>query len=524
MIDKILNNRISVLYLLPFFLGLFSAFSFQPYNLSFINFFLLPIFFSLVVYVRKKSKSVYRKKPYKKNLFLMGLVFGFGFYLSGIYWITYSLTFDESFKFLIPFAVILVPLFLSLFNGLTILIVGQFLNYNFSSILLFAGAFAVSDFIRSKIFTGFPWNLWSYSWSWLSEILQILNIIGLFAFNLIIITIFTMPAVLFFKIKLSNKILITSLTFLFIFSTYIYGTFSINKNKALINYLNSDKTIYTKVISPNFVLKYDSSIEEIKNKLEKLIRYSNPEKEKETLFIWPEGVFTGYDINQIGQFNKLIKDNFSEKHFILFGINTIDKKSGKYFNSLVVVNHNFKILYQYNKKKLVPFGEFLPFENFLNKIGLKKITQGHGSFSKGDLQENIILNNLNILPLICYEIIFPELTQKSKEETNLIINISEDGWFGNSIGPYQHFAKAIFRSVENNLYLARSANKGISAIINNKGEIVKKLNPNEAGSIEMNIPLLELEHKNKNDLIFLILLFTYLLIFLIFKNKTNAKK
>ena len=121
--------------------------------------------------------------------------------------------------------------------------------------------------------------------------------------------------------------------------------------------------------------------------------------------------------------------------------------------------------------------------------------------------------------MICYEVIFPELIQKSDYKTNLIVNISEDGWFGNSIGPQQHFAKAIFRAVENNSFLVRSANKGISAIISNKGQIIKKLNVNEAGNIEMEVPLIISEHKNKNDLIFFILLFTYLIIFLIFKNK-----
>ena len=243
MLEKILNNKNIVLYLLPFCLGLLAVFSFQPFNLSFINFFLLPIFFSLIVYVRKKSKSVYRKKPYRKNLFLIGLSFGFGFYLSGIFWIAYSLTFDDTFKFLIPFAVILIPLFLSLFIALTTLIIGQYLSYNFSSLLLFSGSFALSDYIRGKILTGFPWNLWSYSLSWLTEILQVLNLLGLFAFNLIVITIFTIPAVLFFKTSITKKILTLSLTFLVIFSFYIYGTFSINKNKALINYLDNNKKI-----------------------------------------------------------------------------------------------------------------------------------------------------------------------------------------------------------------------------------------------------------------------------------------
>ncbi len=519
MFNKILNNRSVVLYLLPFSLGLLSVFSFQPFNFSIINFFLLPVLFFILVYVNKKSRSTYRKRPYLRNFFFVGLLFGFGFYLSGIFWITYSLTFDDSFKILIPFAIILVPLFLSIFTGLTTMIVGQFLNYNFTSILLFSGFFSFSDYVRGKILSGFPWNLWSYSWSWLTEVLQILNFLGLYAFNLLTITIFLMPAVLFFKIKFSKKILSISLTFLFIFLIYIYGTFNINKNKAILNYINDNQKTYTKVVSPNFELKYNLSFEEMEKRLKDLIKYSEPSDEKPTLFIWPEGVFTGYSYEEISEFDYLIKENFKKNHLIIFGINTVDKETGAYFNSLIVVNSNFEILHQYDKKKLVPFGEFLPLEKILNKFGFKKITQGYASFSEGKLTEKISFNNINILPLICYEIIFPELVQKSSEEINLIVNISEDGWFGNSIGPHQHFAKAIFRSIENNSFLVRSANKGISAIINNNGEIVKKLNTLESGNIEMEIPVIKPKYKNKNDLIFFTLLFTYLFIFLIFKNK-----
>ena len=519
MIEKILNNRIYVLYLIPFSLGLLSVFSFQPFNFSFINFFLLPIIFFLIVYVRKKSENVYRKKPYRKNLFLLGYTFGFGFYLSGVFWISNSLTFDPSFKLLIPFAIILIPLFLGLFTAITTLLVGQYLSYNFSSVLLFSGSFALSDYVRGKILTGFPWNIWAYSWSWVVEILQILNLVGLYAFNVIVITIFTLPAVLFFKNSTSRRLFITSLSLIFIFSIYIYGTFSLNKNKGLLDYLDKDNKIYTKVISPSFELKYYSSINEIKNKLDKLIKYSDPDSKKTTLFIWPEGVFTGYNYRDIFQFSDLIKENFSEKHKILFGINTLDESSNKIFNSLIIVDNKFKILHQYDKKKLVPFGEFLPFKRYLTKFGFKKITEGYGAFSKGDTKNKIIFRNANILPLICYELIFPELSQKSSSQNNLIINISEDGWFGNTIGPHQHFAKAIFRSIENDSFLIRSANKGVSAIISNKGKVIKKLNIAESGSIEMNIPLIKSDYKNKNDLIFFTLLFTYLFIFLIFKNK-----
>ena len=112
------------------------------------------------------------------------------------------------------------------------------------------------------------------------------------------------------------------------------------------------------------------------------------------------------------------------------------------------------------------------------------------------------------------------LIQKSDLDTNLIINISEDGWFGKSIGPDQHFAKSIFRAIENNTFLLRSTNKGVSAIIDNKGKIIKRLNRNEAGNIEFEVPLIK-SNKVKNDLIFFILLITYLFIFLINKKKNE---
>ena len=123
---------------------------------------------------------------------------------------------------------------------------------------------------------------------------------------------------------------------------------------------------------------------------------------------------------------------------------------------------------------------------------------------------------MNILPLICYEVIFTDLIQKSDKNTNLIVNISEDAWFGKSIGPDQHFAKSIFRAIESNTFFLRSTNKGVSAIIDNKGNIIKQLNRNEAGNIEFEVPLIK-SNKIKNDLIFFVLLITYLLIFLIYK-------
>ena len=223
MLEKYLNNRFLTLYLIPFIIGSLTVFTFQPYNLTFLNFLALPIFFYLAVYINKKTKSNFRKKPHKKNLFIFGTLFGFGFYLSGISWITNSLTFDENFKVLIPFAIILIPLFLSLFMGFTVLIVGPFLNYNISSIFIFSAALAFSDFLRAKLFSGFPWNLWAYSLSWITELLQTLNLLGLFAFNLIVITIFTLPIILFYQLPIIKKVSILFSTVILALCLYIYG-------------------------------------------------------------------------------------------------------------------------------------------------------------------------------------------------------------------------------------------------------------------------------------------------------------
>ena len=145
MISKYLDKRFITLFLLPLSIGSLSVLSFQPFNLTFLNFFTLPACFYLIVYIKKKSKGIYRKKPYRKNLFFFGTAFGFGFYLSGIHWITNSLTFDENFKILIPFGLILIPLFLSLFFSITIVLIGPLLNLNLQSIILFSALIKVNS-------------------------------------------------------------------------------------------------------------------------------------------------------------------------------------------------------------------------------------------------------------------------------------------------------------------------------------------------------------------------------------------
>jgi len=451
----------------------------------------------------------------------LGCAFGFGFFLLGNYWISISLTHDEMFKSLVPIALIFIPIFLSLFFGLAILIVGPFAEKNIFFILFFSLVFSTFEYLRGNLLTGFPWNLISYTWSWSVESIQILSLIGTYALSLISITFFCLPF-LFFQNKIIKKNVFFLLIFLITFiGNYLYGLYKINNSSYIF-----DESVNIKVVSPNFSIK-DYNTQGETSQLKRLIKISDPEKNKKTLFIWPEGVFYESYLQDIEQYKNLFADKFSENHLIILGINNYvslsDLENQKYFNSFVILNHKLEILSVYNKVNLVPFGEFLPFDKILSKFGLKKITRGYNSFSAGDIRTTFNLgskfNEKLILPLICYEIIYTGKIKTKNQFPDLAINISEDAWFGQSIGPYQHFSKAIYRSVEEGIFIARSANKGISAFINPNGKVLKSLNAGESGNIELNFPhfnqpTLFSNHGNK---IFFLIILLYIFLTLIFK-------
>jgi len=515
---SLFNNKFIVIFLVPFLLGALTVLGFSPYNLTFINFFTFSILLFIIFNIKKKTQSKYRKKKSNRYFFYLGCAFGFGFFLFGNYWISISLTHDEMFKDLIPFALIFIPLFLSLFFGLAILIAGPFSEKSIFFIIIFSVIFSTFEFIRGSILTGFPWNLISYTWAWSNESIQILSIIGAYGLSLISITFFCIPFV-FFQKKIIKKNIIFLLFFITIFiANYLFGQIKINSSS-----YNFEENLYIKIISPDFSLK-DYSMQDEESHIKKLIKISDPEKDKKTLFIWPEGIFYESNLQNITLYKNLFKNKFSENHLIVLGINNFTNgKNKKYFNSLVILNNKLEISSVYNKINLVPFGEFLPFENFLTTLGLKKITWGYNSFSPGDIRTTLNLGdkfyNKLVLPLICYEIIYPGKIKEKNQLPDLVVNISEDAWFGNSIGPYQHFTKAIYRAIEEGVFIARSANKGISAFINPNGKILKSLNTGESGNIQLKFPYFSQStlFSNYGNKIFFLIIFLYIFLALIFK-------
>ena len=460
-------------------LGGLTSLSLPPLNFFLINFFTLSVFFIFLFNKLNVKKD-------RKFFFLYGWLFGFSYFLSNLYWITISLTFDQNFKFLIPVALILIPSFLGLFYGLATFIFCKLcFKKLLSSFFLFSLLFGLVEFLRGNILTGFPWNLFIYSLSENLSFIGIASIIGTYSLNLLIISFFSTPAIYILR-KSKFEVFISILILLIPILILSYG--KLYKQ----NFLKKEiiKNPYViRVIGSNISLDRFYSGNQTEGIIKDLIDLSSPELNTKTFFLWPEGIIPNIYLDELKLYEQLFSENFNENHLIGLGISSrlIVNNQYKYFNSLALFDNKLNLLQNYNKVKLVPFGEFLPFENLLNKIGLKTVTNNIGSFTKGDERKVINVNNniqkFNFLPLICYEIIYTgNLTKNNNYD--YIMNISEDGWFGKSIGPKQHFTHSIFRAIETGKYVIRSANNGMTAIVNPLGEIEKKIDYNKNGFID----------------------------------------
>ncbi len=504
-----MNKKFIIEILLLLVLGGLTSLSLPPLNLFFVNFFTLSIFFIFLFKKLNDQKSGF-------FFFLYGWLFGLSYFLSNLYWITISLTFDPNFKFLIPVALILIPSFLGLFYGLATFIFYKFgLKKLLSSFFLFSLLFGLVEFLRGNILTGFPWNLLIYSLSENLSFISFASIIGTYALNLLIISFFSAPAIYILR---KSKVE----SFIFILILLIPILFLIYGKSYKQNFLNEEivKNPYLiRIIGSNISLDRFYSDNQAENIINELINLSSPEPYKKTFFLWPEGIIPNTYLDELKLYESLFIESFNENHLIGLGISSrsLINENYKYFNSFSLIDNKLNVVQNYNKINLVPFGEFLPFENLLNKIGLKTITNNIGSFTKGEERKIIHIKNnfqeFKFLPLICYEIIYSGNLTKDNDY-DFIINISEDGWFGRSIGPKQHFSHSIFRAIETGKYVLRSANNGMTAIINPLGEIEKKIDYNKDGFIdfekrrELNPTIFSL-YGNK---IFILLILLYILL------------
>ena len=495
-----LRESTILLYSFNFFIGAISTFAITPFSF-------FPIIFALGFGIYSISLENSFKKTFIASWFL-----GFGWFSFGLYWIGSAFFLADTFHmYLMPLSVIILPSILAIFWALAFFVAKLLTPKTKSPILLIIINLSLIEFCRANIFTGFPWLMPSMSLASNEYILQTLSYVGSFSGNLIVLTLSVLPIILFSN--LPNKKLIFSLLFIPIFILFTIS-FIRFYNKVPLN-KNVNQTIV--LVQPNIKQKDKWDITKRKDHIQKLIKLSLEKeydyKDKYKIIIWPETSFEGYIPNEIELLSNISKKIIKNKNTTLI-IGLLSVQNNKLFNSLIFLNSVGKIDYKYDKIHLVPFGEYIPFRDNFRKMAQYLSPK---DFSSGRSKENINLKGFgDIITLICYEILFSnEVSKKISDNTKLLINITNDAWFGNTIGPHQHLALAKIRAVETGLPLVRVANTGISAFISPYGDEIVKIPIYEEGVRRTNLvpPLEKTVYKKFGEYIFLV----YIL-FLLFIN------
>lgn len=482
---KKIKNKPALLCLLSFISGAFYITAMPPFNLWWIALICLGLLYAVI---QINSCSTLRA-------FLYGYFFGLGQFIFGLYWIGNALLVEgnEDYKWLWPFAVIALPIFLAIFIGLSTALYKKFFYGNDTgSLLSFIALISLSEFARGHLFTGLPWNLVGYIWSNSEYVMQTVSIGGIYLLGILTLLWACLPVhLLFFCKNNKSKIFLLTVLLITVAGTITYGYYRFN-------YLNTEnnKNMEIQVVQPNIGQSDKWNPHKIQENLTTLLNLSYPQRNTVSedynndqvadtkLIIWPETAITSYLIN-----NENVKSAIStmmnahkEKNvYLVTGI--LHKSDQNITNSIIIYDRNLNEIAKYDKSHLVPFGEYVPLSNY---IPLDSIT-GFSGFEPGIGRKNIGINDINISPVICYEVIFPgKITpNQSEDKTDLIINATNDAWYGDSTGPRQHFAMTRFRAIEEGAPLIRVANTGISGYIDAKGNVKQIINLQESGSFTL---------------------------------------
>ncbi len=444
------------------------------------------------------------------NSILSGWLFGAGFFLASMHWIVNPFLIYEEHKILAPLVLIVFPSLMGLFFTFPCVLIKKFINsqkiYDFfyTKILLISFFIFISEFLRSNIFGGLPFNLYGHLWIFNENFIKISSFIGVYGLSFLT-TLWIITIVLCLITKAKSFIFPS---ILFPFFLLFFSIFPLKEEQL------ESKTISVRVVQPNIPQnkKWDRTL--FQEHLDKLLILSNKNEKNELLVVWPEAAITDF-LNENEDLIDYIRQKIDENTVIITGglRREFYGSNFKVFNSFYIINKND--ISFYDKKKLVPFGEFIPLRFLFNIL---KLTPGKTDFSKGDRDEVLFFESeqekIYLEPSICYEAIFQTFNNKKIE---LLINITNDAWFGNFIGPKQHLTASIFRSVEKGIPLIRSANSGISVVTDENGKILKKIGLNKSGFIEHDLNLLQNEtffmrHKNI-VLVYLILIILLICIF-----------
>ena len=494
-----LYNSSYLFYLKLFFIGGVSTFSLPPFSI-------FPLIFILGygIHIINNVNSL-------KKIFYSGWFLGFGWFSFGLYWIGSAFLVSNTYQvFLMPLAVIILPSVLAVFWGLAFLL-AKLISYRIrSSILLIIITLSLSEYIRSHIFTGFPWLMPSMILTSNEYIIQIFSFVGSYTGNLVVITLSILPLMLYYNWKYKYTIFFMLLIPIFSLFLCAFLRFHFRENLKI----NDDQLIT--IVQPNIKQQDKWNLIKRKNHIKKLVQLSKYKSEdyqnRYRVVIWPETSFEGLIPRELNLLANTAKDVIKDdKTSLIVGLLSI--KDQKLLNSLAILDSSGNINYKYDKIHLVPFGEYIPFRKYFKSIA-QLISKK--DFSSGTNKANINIEGIgNILPLICYEILFSsEVRSRVSKNTKLIINITNDAWFGNTAGPYQHLALTKVRAVELGLPLARVANTGISVLISPYGEEIIKIPLNSEGvkTTKLMSRLDETIYNKFGEYIFVILILIILLI------------
>lgn len=448
-----------------FIVGLISSLIFAPISMLP---FAIPFFLLIKVLLEKTSKKALISKSY--CLFL-------GHYVAGHYWVCISLFLDvASYWFLIPFALFLLPAYMAIFPTIAVYLTSKLpINYIKKSFAL-AIFWVITEVLREKLFTGFPWNMIGYSLADYDYLVQFASIFGVYGLSFVVVLVFSLFAD--FILHNSKKALYYSLSI--ITFLMLYGGFRFWQYEPKYH----DFTV--KIVQANIPQKLKWAESERAQNVMKHINMSGlPVRDQH--IIWSESSFN--EAVSLGQvFDSHFKSLLTDNSYLITGAVRLEgsfDNDFKIYNSMIAIDKNGQISDYYDKIKLVPFGEFVPFKEYLP---INKITHGMVDFSEGTSKHYINIGNSKVLPLICYESIFSGQNYRSLYNYDYALIITNDAWFGNSSGPYQHFAMAKVRAVELGLPVVRSAYTGISGVIDPLGRVIKSSELNAEAVIVSTVP------------------------------------
>ncbi len=454
--------------ILSFASGILLFLSFPKYGLGIIAWVaLVPLLFAL-----KNISSL-------RNGLIVGFITGIVSYTGIVYWIVYVVV---NYGYLPYYAGIFVMLLLAAYLSIYIALftagIVYFSGKGIHKVLIAPVLWTCLEYGKSYLFTGFPWENLAYSQYLNTALIQTVDITGTYGLSFIIVLV----NVIIFDIlneKFKGRRLITEVALgctlmLIIFS---YGYFRVNQiDESLMTAESMDVTLIQGNINQN--IKWDPRFQ-----METINVYNNLSLQEKSsrpgLMVWPETAapFFFQEFNELH--NRIVNIAQMSGEWLLFGSpsylreNIGNEHCISYLNSAFLLSPTGKKIERYDKVHLVPYGEYVPLKNIFPFIS--KLAVGVGDFRSGNSYNPLTLDNKKLGVLICYEGIFPEASRTYKNMgVDLLVNITNDAWFGRTSAPYQHLSMTIFRAVENRLYVIRSANTGISSVIDPVGRIIAK--------------------------------------------------